>query len=398
MISIIFHIDLDAFYASVEQHDNPLLKGKPVIVGAIPGTRGVVSACSYEARKYGIHSAMPISQAYRQCPQGVFLPVRMSRYMRISEVIMNIAKEYSPEFQQVSIDEAYLDMTGTERLFGPPEDVALTIKKNIRNKTGLTLSIGIAPNKYLAKLASEHKKPDGLYRIMDGEEEAFLDRLSLKDLWGVGKKTLERLSELNIRTVRELRLYPLHILNSMLGQAMGEFLYNAVRGKSSGIHTMTPRSHSISNEITFETDRKDSEGLQRVIFELCNQVMHRLLQEKSRSKTACIKLRYFNFHTINAQQTVRHWISSTEELFRLTKSLFESRWDGYSPIRLIGIGLSNVVKTDYHTQAELFDDNDYKKKKVEEAVFKIKSQMGGTKITRASLMNKKDTRKETEIE
>ena len=390
MISIIFYIDLDAFYASVEQHDNPSLKGKPVIVGAIPGGRGVVSACSYEARQYGIRSAMPISEAFRKCPDGVFLPVRMKRYMRVSEKIMNMMREYSPDFQQISVDEAYLDMTGTERLFGPPMDVAKKIKDHIKKETGLTLSIGIAPNKYLAKLASEYKKPDGLFRIVPGHEEEFLNTLKLKDLWGVGKKTLERLSELNIRTVKELRLYPLHILTSMLGEAMGEFLYNAVRGKSPEIHSIKPKSHSISNEVTFESDRKDTEGLQRVILELCHHIMHRLLNEKSKSKTVFMKLRYFNFHTITAQQTVRHWISSTEEMVRIAKSLFESRWDGYSPIRLIGLGLSNVVKTGRHSQAELFENTDDKKKKAEEAVFKIKSEIEGVKITKASLMKEKD--------
>ena len=390
MISIIFHIDLDAFYASVEQHDNPSLKGKPVIVGAQPGRRGVVSACSYEARKYGIHSAMPISQAFRKCPHGVFLPVRMRRYMEISGKIMNLLKEYSPDFRQISVDEAYLDMTGTERLFGPCEEVAKKIKARVKKETGLTLSVGIAPNKYLAKLASEYKKPDGLYRIMPGEEETFLNNLSLKDLWGVGKKTLERLSELNIRTLQELKLYPRHILTSMLGDAMGEFLYNVVRGTSPEIHSSVPKSHSISNEVTFGSDRKDIEGLHKVILELCHHVMNRLLNEKGKSKTVCLKLRYFNFHTISAQQTVRHWVSSTEEIYRIAKSLFESRWDGYSPIRLIGIGLSNVVITGGHTQAELFENADDKKKKVEEAVFKIKSEIKGVKITKASLMKEEE--------
>ncbi|MBN2532230.1 MAG: DNA polymerase IV [Spirochaetales bacterium] len=390
MISTIFHIDLDAFYASVEQYDNPLLKGKPVIVGALPGTRGVVSACSYEARKYGIRSAMPISQAYRKCPGGIYLQVRMKRYMEVSGKVMTIIKEYSPDFQQISVDEAFLDMTGTERLYGAPAVAAKKIKERIKKETGLTLSIGIAPNKYLAKLASEYKKPDGLFRIIPGQEEEFLDSLNLKDLWGVGKKTLERLSELNIRTVKELRLYPLHILTSMLGDAMGEFLFNAVRGTSPEIHNTEPKSHTISNEVTFEFDRKDTEGLQKVILELCHCAMHRLLKEKGKSKTVSIKLRYFNFHTISAQHTVKHWVSSTEEFFRIAKSLFESRWDGYSPIRLIGIGLSNVVKNGYHSQAELFEDTTDKKKRAEEAVFKIKSELEGVRITKASLMKEED--------
>jgi DNA polymerase-4 len=390
MKSIIFHIDFDAFYASIEQSDNPSLKGKPVIVGAKPGTRGVVSACSYEARRYGIHSAMPISEAYRKCPHGVYLPVRMKRYLTVSEKVMSILTSYTPNFQQISIDEAFLDMTGTERLFGLPLDVAKDIKERVFRETGLTLSIGIAVNKYLAKLASEFDKPDGLYMVKEGEEETFLDKLKLTDLWGIGKKTLQRLSELNILSIPQLRRYPLHILTSMFGNASGRFLYNAVRGTHCDIHSTTPRSHSISNEVTFETDRKDRDGLYHVILELSHHVMFRLLGGKSKAKTVILKLRYADFTTISARRTLKHWVVSTEELYSVAKALFDQKWNGHTEIRLIGVGLTNVTESNETNQPELFDEYSDKKKRVEEAVFKIKTEMNGISITKARLMKDKD--------
>jgi DNA polymerase-4 len=215
---------MDAFYASVEQRDNLKLVGKPVIIGASPGTRGVVSACSYEARVFGVHSAMPISEAVRKCPEGIFLPVRMGRYQEASSAVMEILSHYTPVMRQISVDEACLDMTGTERLFGPPLSAALRLKREVRDKTGLTLSIGIAPNRYLAKLASERDKPDGLWLVEEGKEVEFLDKMPLRSLWGVGKKTLARLTECNIITIKALRRYSLTVLRSMMGDGCGTFL------------------------------------------------------------------------------------------------------------------------------------------------------------------------------
>jgi DNA polymerase-4 len=211
-MNVIFHVDLDAFYASVEQIDNPSLQGKAVIVGALPGHRGVVSSCSYEARRFGVRSAMPVSQAARRCPQGVFVPVRMKRYLEVSQAVMRILERFSPDFRQISIDEAFMDMSGTQRLYGAPLATGKTVKEKVRRQTGLTLSIGIAANRYLAKLASEHSKPDGLHFVQPGEEISFLDGLSLGNLWGVGEKTRERLLELNITSVQGLREYPKDIL------------------------------------------------------------------------------------------------------------------------------------------------------------------------------------------
>ncbi len=231
---VVFHVDLDAFYASVEQRDDPRLKGKPVIVGAAPGRRGVVSACSYEARRFGIHSAMAISQAYRRCPQGVFLPVRMERYLEVSRKVMGILGTYTPHMQQISVDEAFLDMTGTERLLGPAIEVGRGLKEEVKRETGLAITVGIGPNKYVAKLATNAGKPDGLTLVTQAEVEAFLDRLALKDLWGIGEKTLARLTELNIVSTAQLREFGSEELARLLGKGTASFLHGVVRGEDPG--------------------------------------------------------------------------------------------------------------------------------------------------------------------
>ena len=387
--TVVFHVDLDAFYASVEQRDDPSLKGKPVIVGAAPGHRGVVSACSYEARRFGIHSAMPISQAWRRCPQGVYLPVRMTRYLEVSREIMGILGRYTPRLQQISVDEAFLDMTGTERLFGPPREVAALLKAEGREKTGLTVSVGVGPNKYIAKLATNAGKPDGLVIVGPSEVEGFLDGLSLGDLWGIGEKTLQRLAELNITSVAELRGFEEQQLARMVGRGAGGFLACIVRGRDPGIFSEEPKSRSLSSETTFETDRKDRAGIERVLLELCHQVMFRAIDEGWKSRTASLKLRFHDFTTVSAQKTLKHWVTSAEELLAVIRELLGARWNGSTPIRLLGVGLANLVGVDAEDQMELFTDDFSRRKKVEEAVFRIRQRMGEATITKAGLLENK---------
>jgi len=384
--TVVFHVDLDAFYASVEQRDDPSLKGKPVIVGAAPGHRGVVSTCSYEARRFGIHSAMPISQAYRRCPQGVYLPVRMERYMEMSRQIMSLLSQYTPHMQQISVDEAFLDLTGTERLFGPAAATAARLKAEVREKTGLTISVGIGPNKYVAKLATNAGKPDGLVEVRADGVEAFLDGVALKDLWGIGEKTLQRLTELNITSVRQLRGIPHPELARLLGQGASAFLASITRGGDPGIFAEEPHSRSLSSETTFEHDRKDRGGIERMLLELCHQVMFRMIGEGWKSRTVALKLRFHDFTTVSAQKTLKHWVSSAEELYATALELLASRWKGGTPIRLIGIGLSNLSPVESPDQLELFSDGFSRRKKVEEAVFKLQRKMGEGTLTKASLM------------
>ena len=383
---VIFHVDLDAFYASVEQSDNPLLAGRPVIVGAAPGHRGVVSACSYEARRFGIHSAMPISQAYRRCPQGVYLPVRMDRYLEVSRQVMSLLSGYTPHLQQISVDEAFLDLTGTERLFGPVRETAARLKAEVREKTGLAISVGIAPNKYLAKLATNAGKPDGCVEVIAERAEAFLDGLALKDLWGIGEKTLQRLTELNIVSPRQLRAIPRAELARLLGAGAAGFLSLSASGGDPGIFSEEPRSRSLSSETTFERDRKDRSGIERILLELCHQVVFRMLEEGWKSKTVSLKLRFHDFTTVSAQKTLKHWVASAEELHAVAKELLAARWSGGTPVRLIGIGFSNLVPVEVQDQLELFTDGFSRRKKVEEAVFRLRRKMSGVTLTKASLM------------
>ncbi len=383
---VVFHVDLDAFYASVEQRDDPSLRGRPVIVGAAPGHRGVVSACSYEARRFGIHSAMPISQAFRRCPQGVYLPVRMDRYLEESRRVMAILADFTPHLQQISVDEAFLDLTGTERLFGPARETGARIKAKVREATGLALSVGIGPNKYIAKLATNAGKPDGLVEVTPEGVEAFLDGVALKDLWGIGEKTLQRLTELNITSVRQLRSIPRADLARLLGAGAAGFLASVSGGADPGIFAEEPHSRSLSTETTFERDRKDRAGVERVLLELCHQVMFRMLGEGWKSKTVALKLRFGDFTTVSAQRTLKHWVSSAQEMHEVARELLSARWSGGAPVRLIGIGCSNLAPVESEDQLELFTDVSTKQKKAEEAVFRLRRRMGETTVTRASLM------------
>jgi DNA polymerase IV len=383
---VLFHVDLDAFYASVEKRDDPSLEGKPVIVGAAPGHRGVVSACSYEARRFGIHSAMPISQAYRRCPQGVYLPVRMERYLEVSRQVMGILGGYTPHVQQISVDEAFLDLTGTERLFGPALKTGRRLKGEVKERTGLVISVGIGPNKYLAKLATNAGKPDGLVEVLPEGAEAFLDGLALKDLWGIGEKTLQRLTELNITSVRQLRSIPRPELARLLGTGAAGFLGSAAQGGDPGIFSEEPRSRSLSSETTFERDRKDRSGIEHMLLELCHEIVFRMIDEGWKSKTVSLKLRFHDFTTISAQKTLKHWVASAEELHVVALELLASRWNGGIPLRLIGVGFSNLVPMESQDQLELFTDEFSRQKKVEETVFRIQRKMGDVTLTKASLL------------
>ena len=384
---VIFHLDIDAFYAAVEQKDHPEYRGKPVIVGGILGTRGVVSTCSYEARTFGVHSAMPIFEAQRRCPEGIFLPVRMHRYQEVSRQIMNLLGEFSPEVQQISVDEAFLDMTGTARLMGTPPETARRLKDRITEVTGLKASVGVAPNRYLAKIASDFQKPDGLTLVEEGGELAFIDRLELKDLWGLGAKTLKKLREINIRTVKDLRGFDQDNLSTIIGKGAGTFLYKACRGIDPGILTKAPRSHTISNEITLEEDTADWEFLENLLLELSHQVMFRCLDEDASAQTVVLKLRFHDFTSTTAQINLGHPITSAEEIFKRGMELLKKRWDGRTPIRLLGIGMAQVKKGPKIIQGELFPSSFEGQRKVEEAVMKLRGR--GRVVIKASLLGRK---------
>lgn len=382
------HVDLDAFFASVEQLDNPQLRGKPVIVGAMPGSkRGVVAAASYEARQFGVHSAMPIDRAYKLCPHGIYLRSNMARYREKSREVMAIFAEFSPDVQQMSIDEAFIDLTGTQRLFGPPEETAMEVKRRVLEATGLTVSVGLASNRYVAKIASGMSKPDGFFFVPAGQEQAFMETLPLKKVWGVGDKLLERLNSHGIRTVQEGLALPLSTLERFLGQASAQFLYNALRGMEAATFRDAPQSRSISAENTYEDDLVDRYTIGTALMDLCQNVMFRLMKEDWKSRTVCVKIRYRDFTTTSIQETASRYIASTEDLFQRASALFDKRFNG-GGIRLLGVGAMNLEPGQEPLQTELFDFGQERHHKLEEVVLQLKTKNPNLPLTKARLLRK----------
>lgn len=384
MEKIFFHVDLDAFFASVEQVDNPEYKNKPVVVGGLPGDRrAVVSTASYEARKYGIHSAMPISKAVQLCPNAIFLRGRYRRYHEISALIMDTLSNYSPDVTQMSIDEAFLDMTGTEKLFGTPEHAAKIIKNDIMKKTGLTISIGIAGTMYIAKIASGYKKPNGLTYIKNGDEENFIQALPLEKLWGVGKKSLKMLKDNGFSTPRDIYNKSDNYLKTVFGESMGIFLYNAVRGNKKMIFGGNTKNHSISNERTFDYDLTDIYIIETAMLEIVQSVAYRLYKENSYTNTVSLKIRYDNFTTVSIQETLDFQIRTVDKIFEICKQLLIKKYNPSLGIRLLGVACENIKKSENILQESLFSFIDEKKNRIEEAVYRIKDKHPELKIQRA---------------
>ncbi|WP_162502393.1 DNA polymerase IV [Treponema endosymbiont of Eucomonympha sp.] len=373
-MSHILHVDIDAFYASVEQLDAPEYRGKPVIVGGLPGDRrSVVSTCSYEARRFGVHAAMPVAEAYRLCPEGIFLRVRMRRYLEKSAEALAVFGEFSPDVRQISIDEAFVDLTGTERLFGAPEEAARKLKRAVRERTGLTVSVGLAPNKYVAKIASGMSKPDGFYAVPAGGEEAFALALPLEKLWGVGDKTRERLKAAGFRTARDVHRASRSALVSLLGEAGGAFLYRAVRGEAAESFGGERKSRSLSAETTFGYDQTDLSALETCLLELCHTVVFRLLSSGKTSKAVCLKIRYADFSTESVQETSAREISSVDALYERVAALFGRKYRRGAGVRLLGVGALNVTDAAAPEQGELFDFGEQKRRDVEKAILSLRA-------------------------
>ena len=295
---MILHVDMDAFYASVEQRDRPEIRGKPVIVGGSAESRGVVSAASYEARRFGVHSAMPTAVARRLCPHGIFLPVRMTHYATISWQIRGVLQSFTPLVEPISLDEAFLDVAGCERLFGPAPKMARTVKSMIAEQTGLVASVGVAPNKFLAKLASDHGKPNGLVVVEAGRVRQFLRPLPVGRIWGVGAKAEKRLNDLGIRTIGQLEVMPEQLLLDHFGES-GRHLSQLARGIDDRLVVPDERAKSLSTETTFPCDISEREVLRSWLLELTEQVAFRLRSQGLRARIVELKLRSSDFRTHN---------------------------------------------------------------------------------------------------
>jgi DNA polymerase-4 len=368
-MSYFIHADLDAFYASVEQFDHPEYCGKPVIIGGLPtDRRSVVSTASYEARKFGVHSAMPTAQAYKLCPHGIFLHGNMKRYKEKSNEVMLVLENFSPDIQQISIDEAFIDITGTERLFGPYSETGKKLQTQVFEKTGLTISLGLASNKYIAKIASGMSKPKGITIIDPGNEKDFMLSLPVTKIWGAGAKTQETFKKYNFKTCIDIYNVSLEKLILIFGESFGHFLYRAVRGEAA--HSFGERAtHSISAERTFEYDLTDCFEIETVILDICQTLMWRLLNSNLESKTICIKIRYGDFSTESARETLSRPVRTMNDLFDYVCALFHNKYKKGEPVRLIGAALMNI--DDKNNQSELFDFEDEKERRLEKCILEI---------------------------
>lgn len=333
----ILHLDMDAFYASVEQADNPQLRGKPVLVGG--AERGVVCAASYEARKYGVHSAMPVFQAKQLCPHGIFLPVRMSRYKEISLRVMDILSGISPEIERVSIDEAFVDITGTECLYGTPRSLALKVKADVLDATSLTCSIGIAPNKFLAKIASDFKKPGGLTIIEESEVSDFLRTLPARKIPGVGKRTAEELKTLGVLFASDILKFPVRFWVRRFGKWGARLHEKAMGIDNSPVETVSDPK-SISAEETFPRDIDSMEELEKMLLSQAEEVGRDLRKHHIQGRTVTLKVKYSDFKTVTRSRTLPEPFDSTHVLFSTARQLLRDL-NPPRKIRLIGVGASN---------------------------------------------------------
>ncbi len=377
----ILHVDLDAFFAAVEQRDRPELRGKPVIVGGDPGARGVVSAASYEARAFGVHSALPLRTAAALCPAGVFLPVDGAKYRRESRRVMEILGRFTPLLEQVSIDEAFLDVAGSEALFGPPEGIARRIKAAVREEVGLTASVGVATTKLVAKVASDLRKPDGLVVVPPGEEAAFLAPLPITRLWGVGEQTRAALADHGVRTIGDLAALPVDVLVRRLG-AHGATLHERALGIDPSPVTGEVAAKSVSHEHTFDVDTADAEVIERTLLALSEGVASRLRAGGVRASTVAVKVRDSAFRTVTRQRTLAEPTDLADPIYRTALELARPEMRARR-IRLLGVGAHGLGEP---AQMGLFASEDPRRRAAVEAQDAIRRKYGSRALTRARLV------------
>jgi DNA polymerase-4 len=376
----ILHLDMDAFFASVEQRDHPEYRGKPVLVGSAE-RRGVVAAASYEARAFGCHSAMPMAVALRKCPQAIVVSGRHSRYGDVSDQVFEILASATPLIEPLSIDEAFLDVTGTERLHGPARVLAERLRARIRTELGLTASVGIAPNKFLAKVASDLRKPDGLVEVTPDRIDEILLPLPVERLWGVGPKSAEHLEAEGIRTVADVRAHPLEWWVARHG-AFGAHVHALAYGRDDRPVVTEGEAKSIGHEETFPYDLGDPEDVRSVLLGQCEAVGRRVRRAGTRARGVTVKIRYGDFETITRAATLPSATDATDELWAAARGLFD-RWAeaGYRPVRLIGMSASRF--DDRPEQLELFPDPEHeRRRRLDAALDDLQRRFGSDAIRR----------------
>jgi DNA polymerase IV len=383
---VIMHVDMDAFFAAIEQRNNPELRGKPVIVGGPPGSRGVVSTCSYEARRYGVHSAMPIAQAVRLCPDGVFLTVDPSAYSFAAKQIKAIFLRFAPAVQVVSVDEAFIDITGSLRHYGSPREVALQIKRTVYREIGITCSVGIGPNKLIAKLGSGLEKPDGLTIIFGEDIEKRLYPLPVGRLWGVGPVTEKHLTSKGINTIGDLARVDARQLQRDLG-VKSVYLAGLARGVDDSIvldDNSRPDEKSISHEYTFDRNNFDLNQIHAMILALTEKVVVRMQKGEWLAGTVALRVRFSDFKTITRQKAVREPTEDLRAIFQTARGLLPSKDVVSQGVRLIGVRVLHMVHRHSENQSELFDSPiSRKSRNLGDTIKQLRDRFGDTIIMRA---------------
>jgi nucleotidyltransferase/DNA polymerase involved in DNA repair len=383
----ILHVDMDAFYAAVEQRDRPELRGLPVIVGADPQGgrgRGVVATASYEARKFGVHSALPISQAYRLCPQGIYVPPDMDKYVQVSRQVMEILRRFTDQVEPLSIDEAFLDVTGSRRALGDGATIARNLKDAIQQETQLTASVGLAASKLVAKIASDMRKPDGLVIVPPGTEEGFLAPLPVRRLWGVGPKTEESLAKLGVATIGDLARLGEGTLDRKLG-THGQDLLRLARGLDDRpVVAEGDDAKSMGQEHTFSVDTRSPDVIRRTLIVLCDQVARRLRHHGVRSRTVTLKYRDETFRTLTRARTIKEPTDAGDVLFQTVWELFQGV-HGARKVRLLGVSASGLGEAG--DQAGLFAAPTRPADVLRD---RVTDRFGEGTLVRASVLRKKD--------
>ena len=387
----IIHVDMDAFYASVECLDDPSLKGWPVIVGGL-GPRGVVATASYEARVHGVHSALPMSRARRLCPKAHFIRPRIARYREKSAEVFSIFQDFTPLLEGLSLDEAFLDVTGSLKLFGTQAEIGTLIKQRIQRETGLTASVGLAHNKFLAKLASDAQKPDGLVFVDPDKVRAFLDPMPVSRLWGIGKRTAPKLKALGVLTIGQLRKTDISIIRPVLGNRSEHFL-RLSRGEDDREVRGSRPDKSISHEVTFDADLSDRTELLAELQRQAEAVSRRLRAQGLMASTVVIKIRDPGFHTITRSRSMRACSNSTQTLYRMARALFENWRESHrtTPVRLLGVGVTGLEEAESsdHDTGDRIDSRG--EQEIDRVFDSINRRYGEARIVHGQTLRRKKT-------
>ncbi|MFA6979283.1 MAG: DNA polymerase IV [Ignavibacteriaceae bacterium] len=369
----IFHLDLDAFFVSVERILDPSLKGKPVIVGGDPHGRGVVAACSYEARAFGLRSGMPIRDAFRLCPKGIYLHGHGKEYSRYSKAVKNILERYAPVMEQASIDEFYMDFSGCQKIYGNPYYFASLLQAEIKRELSLPCSIGIAANKYVAKISSDYAKPEGITYVVAGQEQEFLAPLPIETMPGIGKVTTKQLNARGFRIIKDITNASSDYFTTHLGK-YGLAIYEHAHGKGTEFLTVQHERKSIGREETFQKDISDTHEIEKILFHLVEDVANSLRKKGWMTKTITLKLRYSDFITITRAQSLKEPSNSDKIIFNTITELFRNAYKRRVAIRLIGVQLTNFYSS--FEQENLFDGKEEKEKRMLNSIDELRAKYG----------------------